>query len=475
MTRRIRTLLPILWLMALLLLPVTAYLLGVRQPLLENRGKTAFPELSQGAIRQDVTFRQMDDAIRERLPLRGEAIKIRGHVATDIFGDSTNAEVILGKDDWLYYRPELLICEPNGRPKVPPEDVVEVLTRTITASGRRPVVIVVGSKIVTHPEDLEGVEEKDLACLRDAESRVQERLEEVPGAYSIQAGLDALEAAGHPTFLRSDTHWNYVGRRVFLSTVLNGVRPGLAAQVRLRALDEIDHSGDIGPLLGEKRVDRDRLTTVTRSPKTRFGPGEVLISGDSQLWNSIDVPGADGKTVLEHVFPGQPVCDQREFQEHGCADAMADADTIVFESVARNFQLLEAMCRRPVAELASTVKGLPARWADGNPARRLTSATPARVRFKDEHSDVPRLLRIPVRDLPDDQGSEPVVNVVPEGVPRPCAQTAVPDGTLDEIVIPLAAGERVEDLELETSGPDGVELGRPEVLILNGRALAPRG
>jgi hypothetical protein len=189
----------------------------------------------------------------------------------------------------------------------------------------------------------------------------------------------------------------------------------------------------------------------------------------------MDAPGADGKTLLDHVFTGQPECDQYEFQEHGCAGQMLDADTIVFESVSRNFQLLEAMCRRPVAALAATVRGLPAHWADGNPTRRSLSATPARVALDRDQSDIPRLLRIPVRNLPEGAGAEAVVNVVPKGAERPCAQTTVPDGDIDEIVIPVAAGERVEDLELEISGPSDIELGRPEVLPLDGRPLPPRG
>lgn len=474
MARRIRTFLPIFWLMTLLLLPFVLYLLGVRQPLLENRGKTDFPELTRSTIRKDATFRQLDDAIRERLPLRSEAIKVRARIATDIFRDSSNPEVILGKDDWLFYRLELLICEPNGRPRVPPEDVIEILTRTITASGRHAVVIVAGSKIGTRPESVEGIEEEDLACLEDAESRVQARLQEIPGAHSIQPKLDALEASGRETFLRSDTHWNYLGRMVFLNTVLDAVSRGLASEVRLRPLAQIEHSGDIGPLLGEERTDKDRLVTVTGKPGTRFEPGEVLISGDSQLWNSMDAPGADGKTLLEHVFPGQPKCDQYEFQENGCAGQMVGADTIVFESVARNFQLLEAMCRRPVAALASTVRGLPAQWADGNPAWRSVSSAPARISFDKDRSGIPRLLRIPVRNLPEG-GTGQVVNVVPKGAERPCAQTAVPDGDIDEIVIPLAAGERVDSLEFDISGPSGVELGRPEVLPLDDRPLPLRG
>jgi hypothetical protein len=474
MARRVQKLLPIVWLMVLLLLPLTLYMLGVRQPLLENRGRTEFPEIARSTIQADATYRQIDDAIRERLPLRGEAIEIRAHIATDVFGDSSNPEVILGSDEWLYYRPELLICDPNGVPKVPPEDVIEILTRTITASGRRPVVVVAGSKIVTHQENLEGVEVSDLDCLREAESKVQSRLVKVSGAYSIQPKLDRLEASGRATFLRSDTHWNYLGRLVFLNTLLEGVRPGLASRVRLRALGKVEHSGDIGPLLGEELVEQDRLVTVTGGVGNEFDPGEVLISGDSQLWNSIDAPGIDGKSVIDHVFPDQPECDQYEFQEHGCAGQMVDAETIVFESVSRNFQLLEAMCRRPVAALASTVRGLPARWVDGDPFQRPVGSTPARIRLENDRSGIPRLLVIPLRKLPERGETVSVIAIAPSETDRPCAQTTVPDGNIDTIVIPIAAGERVDRLELDISGPPGVELGRPEVLPLDGRPLPSR-
>lgn len=472
MVRRFRKLLPVAWLMALLLLPVVAYVAGVRQPLLENRGKTAFPHIDRTTIRKGETFRQMDAAIRERLPLRGQAIDIRGKAAMKLFGESTNADVILGKDGWLYYRPELRICEPNGRPAVKPEDAVEVLARTIAASGRRPVIIIAGSKIATHRAHLNGVSEAELACLRQAESQVQSRLEEVPGGSSIQAQLDAFEAANRPTFLRSDTHWNALGRQVFLRALLDGVRPGLASEVRLRPKGQIDRSGDLGPFLGQHRIDKDRLVTVTGQVRTRFAPGEVLIVGDSQMWNSVKTPGADGKNLLEHVFPGQRICDQYEMQEHGCADPMLDSETVVIESVARNYELLTTTCWRPVATLAKTMEGRRARWADGDPARRpVAGAESARVELAADRTDALRLLRIPVLN----RSSEDIpVRVVPKGRERPCALTEAAD-EFDEIVIPVEAGEQMIDVELQVSGPEDAQLGRPEVVLLDKRAKPVAG
>lgn len=477
---RIRPLLPIVWLMALLVLPVTAYLVGVRQPLLENREKTAFPDLNRGTLRQEHTYQQIDAALRERLPLRGDAIELRGRIAIDLFGDSPTADVVLGKDRWLYFRPELRLCAPGALPTVQPEDAVGMLTRAISASGRRPVVIVAGSKIVTHGAHLKDVDADELACVAALESRVHARLDELPGGYSIQAELERLEDAGRPTFLRSDTHWNALGREVFARTVLDGVRPGLAAEARLRPVGERDRPGDLGVFIGQDRVDRDPLLTVTGSPTTTFEPGEVLFVGDSQLETALQRPGADGASILERVFPGQLVCDWSRMQNDGCAEPMLAARTVVVESVARNLDQLVNSCWRPVSALTRSVRGRPARWA-GNDGGTRASATPSptamRVAVDDDRTDVPRLLRIPVRILPADPASDPAspptVTALPPG-PRPCALPAVSD-LETPILIPIAADERVSDVELQVSGPPGTELGRPEVLVLDGVAPASPG
>lgn len=470
---RIRALLPIVWLMALLVLPVTAYLVGVRQPMLENREKVAFPDINRGTLRQEHTYQQIDAALRERLPLRGDAIELRGRIAIELFGDSPNADVVLGKDRWLYYRPELRLCAPETAPAAPPEDAVGLLTRAITASGRRPVVLVAGSKIATHDEHLKGIDADDLACVAALESRVHERLEELPGGYSIQAELERLEAAGRPTFLRSDTHWNALGREVFVRTVLDGVRPGLAAEARLRPVEEHDRPGDLGVFIGQDRVDRDPLLTVTGSPKTTFSPGEVAFVGDSQFEYSMQSPGADGASVMERVFPGQPTCNWTQVQEDGCVGPLLAARTVVIESVARNLDLLVNTCWRPVSALTAPLRGRPGRWAGTDDATRVPatpSPTAMRVEVDEDRTDVPRLLRIPVRHLaPDptaDPESPPTVSAVPPG-DRACALPAV--SNLDfPILIPIAADERVSDVELQVSGPAGSELGRPELLTLDG-------
>lgn len=473
---RIRPLLPIVWLMALLVLPVTAYVVGVRQPLLENRDKTPFPDLNRGTLRKEHTYQQIDAALRERLPLRGDAVGLRGRIAIDLFGDSPTADVVLGKDRWLYYRPELRICEPDGTPAAPPEDAVEILTRTIAASGRKPVVLVAGSKIVTHRAHLKGFDAAALACVSAAEARVQQRLAETPGGLTIQPELDALEARGTATFLRSDTHWNARGRQVFAETVLDAIEPGLAAQARLRPLEHTDRRGDLGVFIGQERIDRDPMLTVTGTPTTTFAPGQVAFVGDSQLGAALMTAGADGATVLERVFPGQPFCHWNQGATDGCVEPMLGARTVVLEIVARDLAVLVDACRLPTAALSATVRGRPARWADDAPAAgRPLSPTPSAVRIAvaDDRTDVPRLIRIPVSALPEDPAAPAAAVTVDPGGARACATLSSSDPA-GALVVPVPTGERVADVELRLAGPQGAAVGRPEVLTLDGRPLPAR-
>lgn len=478
MLARVRRFLPIAWLMALLLVPATAYLVGARQPELENRAKTPFPDLNRGTLRKEHTFQQIDAAIRERLPTRRYAIDLRGRIAIDLFGDSPSRDVVLGKDRWLYYRPSLRVCEPDGRPEVSPANAVGFVTRAISASGRTPVVIVTPSKMVTHRAHLKGVDPEALDCATAIAESIQERLAEVPGGYPIQPRLAELEADGIATFLRSDTHWNARGREVFARLVLDAVRPGLADEAGLRRVGETERPGDLGMMIGQERIDRDEMLTVTGRPETSYAPGELLFVGDSQFEAAMRTPGADGSTVLDRVFPGQPVCNWTQMSQDGCAAAMLAAKTIVIQSVGRNMDVFADTCWRTVSTLTETVRGIPARWADtGRTARRTVSphATTVRVELDEDRTDVPRLIRLPVRRLPADPAADPAnppqVVALPSEA-RACARTTAGEGS--GLVIPVRTGERVSDVTLRISGPVGTELGRPEILVLDSEPLPTR-
>ncbi len=472
---RLRTLLPIAWLMALLLLPATAYLVGARQPALENREKTAFPDLNRGTLRQEHTYQQIDAAVRERLPLRQHALDLRGRIATDLFHDSPDPSVILGEDGWLYYAPELQTCTPLGAPSVSAGDALELLTRTAIATGRRPITVVTGSKVVTHPQQLRN-EPHDLECVERFEAEIHERLDAMPGGLNVQPGLERAEAAGTVTFLRSDSHWNVEGRRQFAEAVLNRVRPRLGTRAGLEPAGEGQLEGDLGRFIGQQRIDHEPLLTVTGTPSEAFRPGEVLMIGDSQLDAALLSPGADGRTVHEHVLPGQPICPLAGLINGACDEPLVAAETIVFQTVARNLKLFTELCWRPTLLLASTVAGRPAQWAGSPPGAPIElgpAPVPVRVQLDDEPTDVPRLVRIPVVRLAGDPATpQRVTATPPEPLPCMSAEASVSGG---EMLLPVPPGAPVRDLALELAGPPGTVLGAPEVLVLDGQPLPPRG
>lgn len=478
--RRALRLLPAAWLLLLLLLPVGAYLLGARQPDLENRPNVPFPDLNRGTLREEATFKQLDKAIVDRLPLRKLALDARGRIAIDLFGDSPNADVLLGDDRWLYYRPELRSCQPDGQPAADPADAAEIVARTIEASGRRAGILVAGSKLATHTAHRPSLDDQLLSCVEQLEQRVHRRLAATPGGLDIQTALDRLERRGVPTFLRSDTHWNADGRAVFLRAVLDRIRPRLAREVGLKRGPEIDRDGDLGRFLGFARSDRDPTNVAVRTPARPLPAGDVLLVGDSQMDRALVAP-VGSPSVRDRVLPGQPFCAWTQVATGDCDVAFGQARTIVTEIVARNLSDFVDVCWRPVALTSGNLEGRRSRWerTDGGPQPtgdlRLDDGV-ASVRVRTAGADVqsvPRLLRFPLVRLPAAAAGAPpsalTVTQEPQaGPPSPCGTPtqAVEGGTL---VVPVPAGRRASDLVVRVAGPAGTELGAPEEIVLDGR------
>lgn len=481
--RRFVRLLPAAWLLLLLSLPLGAYALGARQADLENRPKTPAPDLNRGTLRQEATFKQLDKAIVDRLPLRKLALDTHGRIAIDVFGDSPNADVLLGDDRWLYYRPELRSCQDEGRPAADPADAVEIVARTLQASGRRAGILVAGSKLVTHTADRPSVGPKLLACVEQLEQRVHRRLATTPGGLDIQAALDRLEQRGVPTFLRSDTHWNAAGRAVFLQAVLDRIRPRLAKEVGLKRGPAIDRDGDLGRFLGFERRDRDETNVAVRTPSAPLPAGDVLLVGDSQMDRALIAP-VEAPSVRDRALPGQAFCAWPQVDTGECDDGFRKAKTVITEIVARNLSDFVNVCWRPVVLTSDGLHGRRGRWEriDGGSqpagALRLEDGE-ARVRVRTSGADVrkvPRLLRFPVQRLPAAaEGAPPsTVTLTQEpqaGPPSPCGTPAqsVEGGTL---VVPVPAGRRASDLVVRVNGPAGTELGAPEEIVLDGASAA---
>ncbi|MCW2953658.1 MAG: hypothetical protein JWQ48_2828 [Conexibacter sp.] len=490
--RRLR-LLPAIWLFALLALPTTLWLLGVRQPNLQNTPKAALPAINRGSLMHGQTFTQLDGALLDRLPLRGQALSLHGDIAIDLFHDSPNPQVAIGHHGWLYYVPETATCQPNGTPLVDPAtaaDSADVLARTLVASGRNTTVVFAGSKLFTHPSDAPSIAPTAARCASELNSVVQERLRNTPGGLDLAPELGRLEQEGKPVFLRNDSHWNWRGRQVFSRRVLDRIRPQMAEESGLGPGAEVNRDGDLAMLMGVARRERDPALVAKRTPAAPPRAGSVLLIGDSQLERSLlDPTGVPGVLpIRDVVLPGQPSCNWTQVVAGACDDAIRQAHTIVVESVAREIiGFSESRCWRPISLAAEPLRGTPGRWerVDGGPqpgraALTIPASGAVTVRVRPANGDgssVPRLLRLPIATLPPAPAGAPPSAVVMTQAPQdgpaaPCA-TPAQGAVHGALFLPVPAERRASDLVVTLQGPPGTRLSPPQTIALDGRP-APR-
>ena len=212
-------------LILLLVLPGIAWVFGARQPLLENRERTPYPDLNRGTLRVEATFQQIDRAYLERLPLRKAALDATARLNIDVFRDSPNPEVAIGGDGWLFFVPQLQACN-DQPPLADPADAAETLARALLASGRSAMVTIPGGKLTVQPERAPKIDETIEQCVRGLERRIGERLHATPGGYDLYRDLQRARARGEDVFLRGDTHWSIAGRERFARAGSRRCGPG---------------------------------------------------------------------------------------------------------------------------------------------------------------------------------------------------------------------------------------------------------
>jgi hypothetical protein len=483
--RRLLLLLPAIWLVALLALPAVLWLGGERQPLLESRAKEPFPPLDRHTFADPAAIRRLDTALLDRLPGRGRALDLHARIALDLFHDSPSPDVSIGEQEWLYYVPELTPCRPGGGPTSDPADAVDVLARTLVASGRRTAISMPRSKLFIRSADAPVVDAKLEECADAMERRIEQRLERTPGGLPLAAAQEALEARGEPTFLKTDTHWNWRGRELFARAVLNRIRPNLAAASELGVGRTITRPTDLNAMIGRSEQEQDRAVEALRTPPDPLPAGDVVLIGDSQLDFTFIDPRGGTRPIRDVALPGAVYCNWGMLFNGTCNEAISRSRAIVIEKVMREVQLMTTQCWLPIALVGEQLPaGAVGRWerVDGGaqPTGALTLPADGRatVRVQAAGADrdrVPRLLRFRLDQLPIGADGLPTPVALaqePQGgeQPAPCAmpRQGAPDGSL---FLPIPAGARASDFVVALSGAPGSVIARPEVYRLDGRAL----
>jgi hypothetical protein len=489
--RRLLLLLPAIWLIALLSAPAIAYVTGTRQPLLENRNKEPFPPINRSSVRSPEVFAKLDRALLDRLPLRGDALRLRASIALRWFGVSPSPEVVPGRGGWLYMWRDFRPCQPGDLAAgQDPADAAEVIARTAGASGRRIGVLVAGSKTATQPEHLRTDADRALArCVAKREEHVHARLRQTPGGIDITRDLQRELAAGRDVFMKRDSHWQGNAQLIFTRAMLEAAQPGLAQEVDLRQVTQ-PRAGeaDLTRLIGLPVYKRDRYPPIARRPKAypQARPGETILIGDSQMRLAMTDQLEGRPPISGAALPGPLYCERSKFNTGVCDGQLAASRIVLLEWVARDMQDLTTACKSfPAALLPGIRERLPARavglvgaTGEGRLPRRLRvgpSATSVRFAPADGGvADALRLLVIPVERLGTAQPGGPdavtVVQRTTDGrAPVPC-ETAT-TGAGGAVILPLTAGRDAAKIVLDLTAPPGTVLGTPQAFVLDDAAV----
>jgi hypothetical protein len=314
------------------LLPVVAYLGGLRSKVIENRPLKSFPHLS-------LSWSTLDDFgawFSDHVPFRPRAVDLRRDISHHVFNENpptnsgpieavpnangasaagaTNApapglgeapvkpvlksqqnylhlpplppepqapstsDVVGGKNGWLYLTAELF---KECNPVTPTAQVISGLQRLnsiLTASGRKFVLTLAPDKSTVEPQYLpSSYPFQDCAPKAKNETYAALAGAGLPGYVDSRALIDAREIKERRDYyLRKDTHWNGVGIVAVTEELARKLDP--AAVTRVHSGEGVlPYTGDLTVLMGEPKVDQGLAALIDRpGVKVTRAPGSPL-------------------------------------------------------------------------------------------------------------------------------------------------------------------------------------------------------
>ena len=338
--------------------PILLRGVGVTATAFENRRFAEAPRVSQGWD----AFQQTSRFLTDRLPLREQAVRANTELWQTFFGTAPRygtsgaggtlpfagkaegtagegrpkpggqaAQVLPGREGWLFLKGEL---ERACTPLVPFRVALERWRRLVSivrASGRRAVLMVPPDKGSIYGEYLPAGTLTE--CARRAKPGFWDLLAREPrgsGVVSLERTLVAKKRRGDELlYSRKDSHWTSPGSLEMVRAVLDrlggGVRLKPGEVVRL---PKEEYVGDLSVLRGESTKDSRPARTIRRAPGAPRVPGKTLFVRDSFGDGALPFLGLYFADLRKATWTDPRAKLSR---------AIARADTVIFESVEREF------------------------------------------------------------------------------------------------------------------------------------------
>ena len=354
----------------LLALPMLSMPFFKNQESAEKREMAAFPSvLKDGAINSRFAG-ELDDYVRDHIGFRNQMVKGNTVLMAKLFGESSEDDVILGRNGWLYYEGTvndyLNIPTMTARAARNAAHSLKMLQNYAEAKGADFVLAVVPNKNSLYGENMPA---------RFVPAEQDGNYERIMAAFA-EEGVNtadvkgALVSAGKVLYQTTDTHWTYEGAlagyrsilaaagrtdeafkdlsfttrrdwKADLSAMVPGLDDGLTEQ------SYPDYAFSYSRTSHETAVDAVMLTT-----KQPAAGGKAVIYRDS-FCNTMQEYFAE--TIGEVLFT-------RATPWRAAYIASREADLVVLETGERNlrnFSVMAPVMEAPAASLSGGAEGVP--------------------------------------------------------------------------------------------------------------------
>lgn len=343
----------VVWFTLAISLPVILFAAGVEPSRVDNREFTPVPEMSVSNLRDASYFGALDDAYRERLPLRDRMIELDARLSLDIFKESPTDRVVLGLDGYLFSSESLSQRCPQMGNVSAAERELTLSAQMLAAAGKSVFFVIAPDKASIYPEQLS----EPAPCV-EASSVFWSEVR----SPNLITGWDVLTAAKPQgsLYYKLDTHWTLQGASVMAMEIIGNIDGDVAATGSIMEAGPYRDSGDLTRLMGVETVEETAAYQVVRAPPVTVSDaanrqalddsGNVVSGVLIRTHQSAGGPMVGGTTVVLHDSFGNALrmrlapffaestwlTRSTDPSQLPAREWLGDADTIILETVQRH-------------------------------------------------------------------------------------------------------------------------------------------
>lgn len=217
----------------MLLLPIAGQLAGWNNEvqLLERREPAAFPSLPHTRDALQAWPQQFDRYLIDRAGFRSAMVFAGSYIETHIFRHSTNDQVVLGNDGWLFYAGDHTLEQMRGTDLFTPAALdqwiehMEAQRNWLAARGIPFLIVVVPNKERIYHEHMPASAGRLASITRL--TQIKHRLVERKSTLQLLDLTDALIAAkaSVQVYAKRDTHWSGAGAFIGYLDIMRRLQP----------------------------------------------------------------------------------------------------------------------------------------------------------------------------------------------------------------------------------------------------------